>query len=86
MQGKEGRKAALRLAFGMFDQDGSNRLSKAALQRILSRALPELTEAHFDELWAEADRNHDGSISMDEFLAFAEAHEDVLPVFRREYL
>ena len=85
-QGKDGRTAALRLAFGMFDETGDNTLSKEQLERVLRRALPDLSNEGFEALWKEADASGDGKVDIDEFLAFAERHKEMLPVFRREYL
>jgi len=68
----EHSRVALRRAFDIFDADRSGGIDKAELRSFLSklRMLPADEaegEAAVEAMWAQADVNHDGSISFDEF-------------------
>lgn len=82
-QGKEGRVGALRVAFKMLAPDG--RITAPQLGIILKRAMPDITAGEISKLFAEADSNGDGHITVDEFIRFAESYEHMLPVFRQAY-
>jgi calcium-dependent protein kinase len=53
-------------AFDRFDEDDSGYISRKNLKNILGK---NCTEAYLDKLMAEADRNNDGQIEYEEFLA-----------------
>ena len=79
-----GLDAALRFAFGVFADD-SGTIGHAALVSILRRAMPHVSDARVAELWAEADADMSGRVDEGEFLRFAKAHADALPLFRETF-
>ena len=78
----ENRSAALRLAFRVFDEGDTGKISKTVLMDILRRGLPDLSPEELAKLAQGADGDKDGQVTYEAFLAFAEAHADQLPAFK----
>lgn len=85
MQGSNKKKDAFLLAFKMLDVGNRGRLTKAQLEKPLRRVWPELTPTTMDAIFAEADKNRDGTVSATEFVAWASAHGEHLPLFRETF-
>ena len=58
----------LKAAFRVFDKDGSGTIDDTELRGILTSLGEPLTRAECDELFAEADKDGDGSINYIEFV------------------
>ena len=59
----------LKLAFNMFDADGSGTISKDELRDALTKAGNRISEAEFNELFDETDADGSGEIDYGEFIA-----------------
>lgn len=59
------RKSRLKLAFSVFDEDGSGRITADELSRVMSQF--GLTDAELDEIIKEVDHDGDASIDFEEF-------------------
>lgn len=68
----ETRKKALEAKFKELDEDGSGTLTKAEIGEVL---MLEEGDKILEELWKAADKDNDGSISWDEFVAASAAFE-----------
>jgi len=67
------------------DADGAGTLSQDQVVAALRRVWPDVTREVLAAAWAEADANHDGRLSVDEFLAWALAHQAELALFRKSF-
>ena len=63
--------------FGIFDSDGNKSLSKENISETLGKFGIEMSDEEMEALFAEADKNNSGSISLSEFLKVI-AHADNL--------
>ncbi|KAF9465904.1 calmodulin-like protein [Collybia nuda] len=67
-QSKEGdEEEEMRLAFEVFDKDGSGSISVAELKQVMESLGENLTTHEINEMIREADENNDGEISFAEF-------------------
>ncbi|CAE7561517.1 unnamed protein product [Symbiodinium natans] len=57
-------------AFKKFDQDGNGRISRAELSTVLKRLNPTWNDAELESLMANADKNSDGSLQVEEFVSW----------------
>ncbi len=63
------RQSRLKLAFGVFDKDGSGHITAGEMTSVMSQV--GLTEAELDEMIKEVDEDGDGSIDFAEFCKLA---------------
>ena len=59
----------VKLAFEVFDVDGSGSISKAELKKAVCHSGQRISEAEFEDLFKETDTNNDGEIDFEEFVA-----------------
>ena len=76
----------LALAFKILDRRGAGRVTKPELTAALRRVWPDLTADTADAIFAEADRNRDGTVSAAEFVTWARAHQEHIPLFKKAFL
>ncbi|KAL4218285.1 Calmodulin-like protein 6 [Mactra antiquata] len=62
-------KREIRQAFKLFDRDGNGYIEKAELRRAMRTLGEPLTEAEIDIMMKDADKNRDGKIDYEEFVA-----------------
>lgn len=86
LQGHKREVDALTMAFEILDTEGTGALSKRQLEHALRRVWPHLTSESMDAIFTEVDRDHDGAVSAQEFIAWASRHKDTLPLFREEFI
>lgn len=58
---------AVRPVFELFDPDGSGDMSRETLERVLGQFGVELTNDEMEALFADADKNNNGRLSLKEF-------------------
>ena len=59
----------VKLAFSVFDVDGDGTISKAELKHAMCHSGNRISEAEFEDLFAETDTNGDGEIDFEEFVS-----------------
>jgi Ca2+-binding EF-hand superfamily protein len=84
-EGHENQRDALRLTFRVFDTEDSGSISTSVLADVLHRGLPNVSQEEIEKMAAGADKDGDGRVSFDDFLAFAEAHSADLPTIRSHF-
>ncbi|BAZ52107.1 signal transduction protein [Nostoc sp. NIES-4103] len=69
------RKSRLKLAFSVFDEDGSGQITTNELHNVMS--LFGLTDAELEDLIKEVDHDGDGSIDFQEFMKLVPAESEI---------
>eukprot|EP00403_Amphidinium_massartii_P041763 CAMPEP_0178443840 /NCGR_PEP_ID=MMETSP0689_2-20121128/39135_1 /TAXON_ID=160604 /ORGANISM="Amphidinium massartii, Strain CS-259" /LENGTH=539 /DNA_ID=CAMNT_0020067925 /DNA_START=36 /DNA_END=1652 /DNA_ORIENTATION=+ len=77
--------ASLKFVFECLSK-GEDNFTKDQLADVMSRVVPGLEQARLEEYFAEADADHNGLISRDEFIAFATKHGQDLGLKARDLL
>merc|ERR1711933_475437 len=82
---KEDHAAGWEMAWEINAQ-GTAEVTKAQAWKFNQGVLPHVTETMFDEAWAKIDTDHSGTMSKQEFIAFAEKYHDEFGIKPTQYL
>eukprot|EP00612_Vaucheria_litorea_P006023 CAMPEP_0171467414 /NCGR_PEP_ID=MMETSP0945-20130129/9950_1 /TAXON_ID=109269 /ORGANISM="Vaucheria litorea, Strain CCMP2940" /LENGTH=298 /DNA_ID=CAMNT_0011995913 /DNA_START=486 /DNA_END=1380 /DNA_ORIENTATION=- len=80
-KGKEGKRGAFKFALDVLDMKGQRSFSIDEVEVLLRRIFPSLSATELKEALYEADINRSGVLNRDEFLSFAENHDQLLTIY-----